>query len=76
VPPGWNEDNATKWVIPIEKQCGNEVGSSKVSQPSPAVVDAIASQEHSPLVNLFLFFFPLSLLQQIAKASNFYAREE
>jgi len=76
VPPGWNEDNSIAWDIPVEKQCGNTAGSSKISQPSPAVLDAIASQEHSPLVNLFLFFFPLSLLQKIADASNFYAREE
>jgi len=63
VPPGWNEDNTTKCNIPSEKLCGNEASSSKVSQPASAVVDEIASQEHSPLVNLFLFFFPLSLLQ-------------
>jgi len=55
VPPGWNEDNSIAWDIPVEKQCGNTAGSSKISQPSPAVLDAIASQEHSPLVNLFYF---------------------
>jgi len=76
VPPGWNEDDITAWDIPMEKQCGNTAGSSKISQPSPAVVDAIASEEHGSLVNLFLFYFPLSLLQNIAKASNFYAQEE
>jgi len=57
-------------------QCGHARNAPKEPKPSPAVKAAIVSQEHGPLVNLFLFFFPLSLLQTIAEATNFYAWEE
>jgi len=76
VPPGWTEDSTTTWQIPYHMECGNAGNAPKKSQPSAAVKAVIASQQNTPLVNLFLFFFSLPLLEEIAKATNFYATEE
>jgi len=76
IPPGWTEDSTTTCQIPHHMECGKAGNAPQKSQPSTAVKAAIASQQNTPLVNLFLFFFSLPLLEKIANATNFYATEE
>ena len=76
VPPGWTEDNTTTWSPPRNMQYTGPAGGGECG-PSTQVKSAIAKLNGlDPLINLFLFLWPMALLQQTADNSEKYARAD
>ena len=76
VPPGWTEDNTTTWTPPRNMQYTGPAGGGECG-PSTKIKSAIAQLNGlDPLVNLFLFLWPKTLLQQTAENSEKYARAD
>ena len=71
VPPGWTEDYTSVWEPNEEQQYTGNDGDTSYG-PTPQAREAA----RSGLVDLFLFFFPINLLQNISDRTNFYGTKE
>ena len=78
VPPGWKEDNTTSFHPNQQQKFTGSQGGDQYG-PTSAMRSAVHNGESitdNQLANMFLFFFPVACLEEIAGQTTKYARED
>ena len=78
VPPGWKEDNTTSFHPNQQQKFTGSQGGGQHG-PTSAMRSAVHNGDsitNNQLANMFLFFFPVDCLQEIACQTQKYARED
>ena len=74
---GWDENDTARWEPNRQHTYAGPHGGPDEAGPSSQVTTAICNNEPiDPMVKLFLFVFPMSLLERISKATEQYARKD
>ena len=77
VPPGWKEDNTTSFYPNQQQKFTGSQGGGQHG-PTTAMRSAIHNGDsitNNPLANVFLFFFPVACLEEIARQTHKYGQE-